>query len=194
MAKTLQVSLLVVVGLFAAVSAQCPTIIPRNGWSTREARFVPVLPIRPAPFVIVHPTSTAPCTTQTECSAAIREIHDFQVDANGWPDISYHFLIGGDNRIYAGRGWGRQGQNVEGFSNQAINVGYIGRFTTDRPSAEQIALLESLITCGTSTGALASNANVIAQCQVTRIVHCAATSIFQWISEHPRYTDNPRPI
>lgn len=193
MAKVLQILLLVITGILA-VSAQCPAIIPRNGWSTREARFVPVLPIRPAPFVIVHPTGTASCTTQAECATVIREIHDFQVDGNGWPDISYHFLIGGDNRIYQGRGWGRQGQNVEGFNNQAINIGYVGRFTQDRPSAEAVALLESLITCGISQGALASNANVVAQCQVTRIVSCSATTIFDWISEHPRYIETPRPV
>lgn len=193
MTKILQVSFLVVAAILA-VSAQCPAVIPRGGWSTRTARIVPVLPIRPAPFVIVHPTGTEPCTSQAGCSAAIREIQDFQVDGNGWPEISYHFLIGGDNRIYAGRGWGRQGANVERFSNQAINIGYIGRFNNDRPTAEAAALLDSLVACGISAGALASDVNVIAQCQVTGIVSCEATTIFEWISEHSRFTQNPQPV
>lgn len=195
MAKLLQVSLLVIVG-FLAVSAQsnCPQVVPRGGWNAREARFVPVLPIRPAPFVVVHPTGTDSCTTQATCSEIIRNIQDFQMQANGWPDISYHFLIGEDNRIYAGRGWGRRGENVEGFNNQAINIGYIGSFNTAPPAAEAAALLDQLVSCGIAERALASNVSVIAQCQVTRIVTCPATTIFEWISGNPRFNDNPRVV
>lgn len=159
MAKFLQVSLLVLAGVLA-VSAQCPAIIPRNGWSTRESRFVSVLPIRPTPLVVAHPTGTDTCFTQAECSALIREIQTFQMDANGWPEISYHFLIGGDNRIYQGRGWGRLGQNVGQFSNQAINVGFLGRFVDETPSAEALEAFESLVGCGVSEGALTANVAV----------------------------------
>lgn len=193
MSKILQVLFLTLAGLLA-VSAQCPQIVPRAGWSTRDARFIAVLPIRPTPFVIVHPTGTSSCTTQTACSEIIRNIQTFQMDANGWPDISYHFLIGDDNNIYQGRGWGRMGENVEGFNNQAINVGYIGSYTQNPPSAATIELLESLIACGISERALDQNVEVVAQCQVTRMVSCAATTIFDWISEHPRFSENPRPV
>lgn len=194
MAKLFQVSLLLTVG-FLTVSTQsnCPAVVPRGGWNARDNRFVPVLPIRPAPFVVVHPTGTNSCTTQADCSSTIRDIQDFQMQANGWPDISYHFLIGGDNKIYAGRGWGRMGENVEGFSNQAINIGYIGRFNDAAPNAEAAALLDQLVDCGIAERALATNVRVVAQCQVARIVTCEASRIFSWISEHPRFTDNPRP-
>lgn len=193
MAQLLQVSVLLTFG-FIAVSAQanCPAVIPRGGWNARDIRTVPVLPIRPAPFVIVHPTGTNSCSTQAECSEIIRNIQDFQTQANGWADISYHFLIGGDNRIYAGRGWGRMGENVEGFSNQAINIGYIGRFNDAPPSAEAAALLDQLVECGISNRALASNVRVFAQCQAVRFVTCDATQIFSWISEHPRFIASPR--
>jgi hypothetical protein len=195
MAKFLQVSVLLALG-FIAVSAQsnCPAVVPRGGWNARDIRNVPVLPIRPAPFVIVHPTGTNSCSTQAECSEIIRNIQDFQTQANGWSDISYHFLIGGDNRIYAGRGWGRMGENVEGFSNQAINIGYIGRFNDAAPNAEAAALLDQLVNCGIAERALATNVRVIAQCQAARFVTCEATRIFSWISEHPRFVATPRPV
>lgn len=193
MAKVLQVCFLIFAGVLA-VSAQCPTTIPRGGWNARTPRAVPVLPIRPAPFVVVHATQTAPCTTQTECSVIIRDIQTFQMEANGWPDISYHFLIGGDNNIYEGRGWGRLGQNVELFTNQAINVGFIGMFANSSPSDAQLALLNSLVDCGLSAGALATTVNAVAQCQVTRFISCEATQIFEWIGEHPRFTDSPTPV
>lgn len=193
MAKVLQVCFLIFAGLLA-VSAQCPNIIPRGGWNARTPRAVPVLPIRPAPFVVVHATQTAPCTSQADCSAIIRDIQTFQMEANGWPDISYHFLVGEDNNIYEGRGWGRLGQNIDQFTNQAINIGYIGTFATTTPAESAAALLDSLVNCGVSAGALAQNVEVVAQCQVTRFVSCPASTIFEWISEHERFTDSPTPV
>lgn len=192
MVKILQV-LFTVAGI-SAVFANCPDIVPREGWAPREARFIPALAIRPAPFVIVHPTGTDTCETQAECSAIIRDIQAFQLDSNGWPDISYHFLIGGDNRIYQGRGWSRMGQNVGGFTNQAINIGYIGRFVNDRPSEEAAQHLESLLECGISLQDLSTDAHVIAQCQATPMVGCSATAIFEWISEHLRFNEDPRRV
>lgn len=196
MAKVLQVSVLLLASVLA-INAQvptCPNIIPISGWGARAGRFVPVLSIRPAPFVVVHQTGTAGCTTQMECSAVIRDIQSFQLDGNGWPEISYHFLIGGDNRIYAGRGWGRMGQNVDAFSNQAINVGYIGTFAQNPPTAETQALLNTLIDCGIESRALAANVAVVSQCQVTRIVSCEGSAIHTWIQGHPRFQATPTPV
>lgn len=116
------------------------------------------------------------------------------MEANQWRDISYHFLIGEDNRIYAGRGWAREGQNVEDFSNQAINIGYIGSFVNGRPSESAAALLESLIECGVSQRTLAQNVSVVAQCQVVPFVGCDQSSIFEWISENPRFEENPQAV
>jgi hypothetical protein len=59
--------------------------------------------------VIVHPTGTRDCTIQADCSAVIRDIQDFQIQVNAWQDISYHFIIDSEGRIYQGRGWGRHG-------------------------------------------------------------------------------------
>lgn len=195
MAKVLLVSFLVFAGVLAA-SAQsaCPEIISRGGWAARTGRVVPVLPIRPAPFVIVHPTQSMPCRSQGECSETIRNIQAFQLDGNGWPDISYHFLIGSDYRIYEGRGWGRLGENVGGFSNQAINIGFIGTFAQEPLTPRGLELLDEVIACGISIGALAQNVNVLAQCQVTNIVSCSATTVFDWVSEHPRFAANPTPV
>lgn len=197
MVKVLLISFLIFAGV-SAISAQneCPYIIPRGGWNARTpTRVVPVLPIRPAPVVVIHATNTVPCDNTVACSAFIRDIQSFHMEANGWPDISYHFLIGADYRIYEGRGWGRIGENVERFTNQAINIGFLGTFNRDPPSERVTALINSLIECGISEGALDQDVVVVAQCQVNpRIVSCDRTTIFNWISEHPRFEAEPRPV
>lgn len=192
MAKILKVSFLIF-GVIAAASAQCPSVVPRGGWNARTGGFVPVLGIRPSPFVVVHATGTASCAGQSECSAIIRDIQTFQMDSNSWPQISYHFLIGEDGQIYEGRGWGRQGENVGNFNNQAINVGLIGQFTT-APTAATLALVNSLIDCGIAQGALPQDVSIVAQCQVVNFVACPANSIFAWLSDHPRFEGAPSPV
>lgn len=121
---------ILVLAVTAAVIAQdgCPRIFPRSSWSSRPAGFIPVLPIRPARFVVFHPTGRGPCPSLAECSPVMREFQTFHMDANSWPDISWHFLMGSSPNydVFEGRGWGRIGVNVEGFSNQAINVAFIG--------------------------------------------------------------------
>lgn len=194
MGRILEVTILLLAAL-TAVSAQdnCPDIISRLAWGSRTTSAdVPVLPIRPAPFVIIHHTQTEVCTNIVNCSPIIRDIQSFHMAGNGWRDISYHFLMAADYRLYEGRGWGRRGENVGGFTNQAINVGLIGTFQVDPPTDDVLEVLDNLIACGISQGALASNVAVIAQCQVTSIVSCEGSTIFDWVSQHPRFIANPR--
>lgn len=193
MTKVISTSVLLLAALLStSAQSTCPNIVTRGAWLARTPDLpLPLLTQRPAPFLIVHPTGTAPCSTPNVCSSLIRDIQTFHMEANLWPDISYHFLIGEDNRIYAGRGWARQGENVGDFSNQAINVGYIGRFNNARPTESAAALLNNLIDCGISQGTLAQNVTVIAQCQVAPIVGCSQTTIFDWVSENPRFISDP---
>lgn len=178
-----------------AISTQCPRFISRDAWTPRrQAASIPTLAIRPTPLVIIHPTQVITCTNQRDCSQSARLIQTHHMDFNGWADISYHFLIAEDNRIYVGRGWSRQGENVGAFNNQAINVGYIGRFVHRQPTPEARAVLHSLIECGISEGHLTPDVRVAAQCQVTNIAPCNNTFIYEWISGRPRFIENPHPI
>lgn len=199
MAKVFEVAFLLLAGLMAvSAQADCPSIISRNAWGARTPRFVSILPIRPAPTVIIHNTKTSSCTNIVNCSPIIRDIQFFHMAStpkwgSQWGDISYHFLIGG-GQIYEGRGWGRRGENVGDFTNQAINIGLIGPFLSNSPTETDLELIDSLIACGLSQRALAQNVQVIAQCQVIPFVSCEESTILGWVSEHPRFNANPRVV
>ena len=181
--------------LVALVASECPEIYPRDAWEAARSRDLPVLPIRPATYLIVHATGTEYCVSRTACAQNLRNIQNFQMTANGWRDISYHFMMAAEYRVYTGRGWGRLGENVGRFTNQAINVGFIGRYQgANRPTANATNVLNDLIDCGIAENALSRNVRVVAQCQVTPIVSCDDSGIFDWISEHPRFESNPIPV
>lgn len=191
---------LVICGVIASAAAQqieCPEIVTRAAWGGIPARHVPVLPIRPAPFLIVHATHLTIdeiCITIPGCAAQIRDIQSFQMLANGWPDISYHFIMTAQHIFYTGRGWGRMGENVGDYNNQAINVGFLGTFHQDMPGSETTETFNQFIECGIAQGFLDANVRVLAQCQVTGIVTCNSSNLHEWLSSNPRFEPNPHPV
>lgn len=182
--------------LLISVNAQCPLFVTRNVWAARsQAGVIPVLTQRPAPYVIIHQTGpiTSFCTTQAACSLQTRNTQNNHMDVQGWPDIAFSFTVGEDNLIYTGRGWVAQGQNLGAFSNQAVNIAYIGNFDGRQPSLSTRNLLDSIIQCGITANHLRSDVRVIASCQVQG-TPCGANTIHAWIRSHPRYVENPTPF
>ena len=55
----------------------------------------------------------------------IHSIHSVgRLCSQGWSDIGYSFLIGGDGRVYEGRGWGRVGAHTYGYNSRAYGIRY----------------------------------------------------------------------
>eukprot|EP00092_Neocalanus_flemingeri_P061425 GFUD01073838.1.p1 GENE.GFUD01073838.1~~GFUD01073838.1.p1 ORF type:complete len:209 (+),score=54.63 GFUD01073838.1:58-684(+) len=128
-------------------SAACPRIISRAEWGARppteESSHLPDL----LPMLFVHHSAMAECEDQEACSQAVRDIQDLHMDGNGWWDIGYSFLIGGDCNIYEGRGWNIQGAHTGGFNTEGYGVCFMGNFMDHNPSTGAIAAYHSLASC-----------------------------------------------
>lgn len=176
-----------------SVNGQCPAFVTRNTWAARApAGLIPVVTIRPAPYLVVHQTGaiTNFCSTQAACALQARNTQNNHMDVQGWPDVAFGFLIGEDNLIYTGRGWVQQGQNLGSFGNQAVNVAYIGNFDGRQPNLSTRRLLDSFIDCGITAGHLRNDVRVVASCQVQG-TSCITNSIHAWLRDHPRFEENP---
>ena len=68
----------------------------------------------------------------------------------GWDDIGYNFLVGGDGKIYEGRGWDRVGAQVENWNSKSVGISFIGSFMQTQPTAAALQAAKDLITCGVS--------------------------------------------
>lgn len=64
----------------------CPRIVTRAQWGARAASTAQ-LPIRPAPFAVIHHTAGAACATEAACATQMRNIQNFHMNTNGWADI-----------------------------------------------------------------------------------------------------------
>ena len=68
----------------------------------------------------------------------------------GWVDIGYSFLIGGDGKVYEGRGWGIEGAHTccRYYNRIGHGIAFIGTYTTSTPSSSMINAAQKLIQCG----------------------------------------------
>lgn len=151
------------------------------------------LPIRPAPFVVIHHTAGVACTTQATCSTQMRNIQLQHINSNGWTDIGYNFLVGGDGQVYEGRGWGRQGAHAPGYNNQALGISFIGTFTGGLPTVTARHVAQQLIACGVALGHLRPTYGLIGHRQGSA-TECPGNTLHNEIRNWPRFTANPTPL
>lgn len=74
------------------------------------------------------------------------------MDKNGWSDIGYSFLIGGDGRVYEGRGWGVVGAHTRGYNSNGVAFSFLGDFSLNAPNAKMLDAANKLIQCGIAKG------------------------------------------
>ncbi|KAF6203868.1 hypothetical protein GE061_002203 [Apolygus lucorum] len=72
--------------------------------------------LHPSPTVVVAHTVTSQCFTREDCCQVIRNIQSHHMGKMGWSDIGYHFLVGGDGRVYEGKKWDKYGIFLIGYN------------------------------------------------------------------------------
>uniref|UniRef100_A0A2M4AHI7 Putative peptidoglycan recognition protein long class n=1 Tax=Anopheles triannulatus TaxID=58253 RepID=A0A2M4AHI7_9DIPT len=117
----------------------------------------------PVNNVIIAHTATEGCTTQAACVLRVRLLQEYHMDGKNYDDIIFNFLIGGDAKIYEGRGWHKVGAHTQGYNSKSIGIAFIGNYEyVDKPQDKQMKSLERLLEHGIEGGSLSSNYKVYA--------------------------------
>jgi hypothetical protein len=131
-------------------SASEPAITLRSEWQADEA----ITRAKPQyashlKLAIVHHTAGANDYTRAQAAAIVRGIEVYHVQANGWNDIGYNFLVDRFGTIYEGRGGGITrnviGAHAEGFNRGTVGVALIGNFAAATPTPAMQAALVRLL-------------------------------------------------
>lgn len=79
--------------------------------------------------IVVHCAATRP-EWMADCTLAeqVEEIRRWHVRGRGWADIGYHWIVGRDGSVRAGRPEGRAGAHVLGRNEATIGVCLVGGF------------------------------------------------------------------
>lgn len=128
--KLLRVSILFgTIVMISCSSVTCPDLVSRSSWGAEKPKRTKYMRI-PIPRVFIHHTQGDSCSSESTCSEIIS---DFQKKHKkfGWFDVAWHFLIGGDGKIYVGRGWFNQGSSVKNYNTNSISIAFIGTVTSE---------------------------------------------------------------
>lgn len=141
--------------------------VPRALWRARPAKTKsPPRLSTPVDTVIVHHSGTAPCSSLPSCSDRVLAMQRYNMVDRGWDDIGYNFLVGGDGRVYEGRGWDVVGAFLSGWNARALGVAVIGTFTEVLPPDRQRQQLASFLQLGVDLGKITPQYRLVGACQL----------------------------
>uniref|UniRef100_T1JP23 Peptidoglycan-recognition protein n=1 Tax=Strigamia maritima TaxID=126957 RepID=T1JP23_STRMM len=128
------------------------TLVRREEWGSTAGVKQHNMPEKPG-RIFVHHTNTEECKTTTDCIKLVRGEEKFHKELLGQGDIDVQFLIGGDGKVYEGRGWDATGPHTLGYPND-FGVAFIGTFNKNFASVKMMNAFRELIICGIQHGAI----------------------------------------
>lgn len=91
-------------------------------------------------IVIHHSVITAPDDLRT-----LAEIQTLHRGDRGWADVAYHYFIGYEGTIYAGRDINARGAHVGGFNTGSLGICLFGNFEETQPTPPQMRSAQTLV-------------------------------------------------
>ena len=107
------------------------SMVSRNEWGARASKLMEKFNGE-IPFVIIHHSYIpSACYTEDACMQAMQRMQDMHQLTNKWNDIGYSFVIGGDGKIYHGRGFNVIGAHSPRYNDKSIGICLIGDWTSN---------------------------------------------------------------
>ncbi|KAL4711829.1 hypothetical protein ACJJTC_005998 [Scirpophaga incertulas] len=151
--------------------------VSRSEWGAHE----PVAETKklesPVPYVVIHHTYRPEvCKSLDSCKLAMRSMQEYHQVDNGWADI-----VGGEGRVYEGRGWNVVGAHAVGYNSNGIGIALIGDWVSEAPSQKQLNAAKRLIEIGVRLGRIAPDYKLIGHRQASA-TECPGEALFEEIS------------
>ncbi|KQS43682.1 uncharacterized protein Dere_GG15356, isoform B [Drosophila erecta] len=121
----------------------------------------------PVPRVIISETPPEICETQESCSYWARVTQSRHMDTFNWDQMGYNFLVGGDGRIYEGRGWNYVGAHTRDNNNNSIGISFMGKFRRQEPTKKSLEACQLLIAQGVRLEKLKPDYQLLGHRQIT---------------------------
>ncbi|CAO1427336.1 unnamed protein product [Diamesa serratosioi] len=165
-------------------------MVSRDDWGARTSKLVEKFNGQ-IPFVIIHHSyKPSACNTEDACMQAMRNMQDMHQLTNKWNDIGYSFAIGGDGKVYQGRGYNVIGAHAPRYNDKSIGICLIGDWTTDLPPKQMLDAVKNLIQYSLQTGYLKSSYKILGHRQV-RATECPGQRLFDEISTWKHFSSIP---
>lgn len=165
----------------------CPRIISRKEWHAKPAKRTKRLST-PVKYAVVHHSDTPQCFTELDCKRRVKNIQNYHMNHNGWDDIGYNFLIGGDGNVYEGRGADIVGAHVRGYNSVSLGICVIGNYQTASPTRKTLNALKNILDCMKRRKKLKSDYSLKGHRDLGRTT-CPGRNLYNIIKRWPHYKE-----
>ncbi|XP_018571966.1 peptidoglycan-recognition protein LF-like [Anoplophora glabripennis] len=119
------------------------TLVPQTEWLIRtRCKDTHQLQL-PVQRILLLPTNTTECRSESECLKGLRNLQNDQVKRLNGTNIPYNFVLAGDNRIYEGRGWDCSSSDSNGVD--IFTIALLGKYDDQSPTDKQVKVLEAFL-------------------------------------------------
>ncbi|XP_053674142.1 peptidoglycan recognition protein 3-like [Anopheles nili] len=126
---------------------------------------------------------------QAACRFKVRYIQVNHMDGLNYDDITYNFLIGGDEYIYVGRGFQKMGAHTQGYNSKSEGIAFIGNYDyVDDPTTTQMEQLQLLLEHGISQGYISKSYKIYASQQLNVNVP-TGKKLIEALKKFPNFVD-----
>ncbi|KAH8294296.1 hypothetical protein KR054_010504 [Drosophila jambulina] len=150
-----------------AVHGEEPTIVTRAEWSAKA----PSGPMdgmeTPLPRAVIAHTAGNGCTDDVGCALQVRNLQTFQMTRQKFSDIGYHYLIGGNGKVYEGRSPSQRGAFAGPNNEGSLGIAFIGIFNEQAPRQEAIEAAKKLLEQAVQKGQLAEDYKLLGHRQLS---------------------------
>eukprot|EP00094_Tigriopus_californicus_P004622 TCALIF_04450-PA protein Name:"Similar to PGRP-SC2 Peptidoglycan-recognition protein SC2 (Drosophila melanogaster)" AED:0.37 eAED:0.37 QI:5/1/0.88/1/1/1/9/247/304 len=170
-----------------APNGDCPAIVSRAEWGARAPGSTTYMG-NGVQYLFIHHSAGASCSTKSECIAEVKGIQNYHMDSNGWSEVGYSFLIGGDGNVYEGRGWNKVGAQTYGFNSVGYGIDFIGTFTSTNPTQAAQDAFKQLAECAAAGGYVIGDYELKGHRQ-TGSTECPGNTFYETIKSYPHWTN-----
>ena len=132
----------------ASSSESAPPITSRASWGARAPKQSAEVAVK-LKMGFVHHTVSSNDYAPADVPAMLRGIQAYHMDANGWDDIGYNFLVDRAGQIWEGRAGGIDrnvvGAHVAGFNTGSVGVAVIGDHRTVAPTSQSVGAVAQVL-------------------------------------------------
>lgn len=164
-------------------------IVTRNEWLAQPPKENLTKLKLPVNRVIIAHTATENCHTQSSCVYRVRFIQEQHIGINNYGDIGYNFLIGGDGNVYEGRGWQTVGAFLKGQNSKSEGIAFIGHYSRETPTEQQMEMLDALMENGTRSGYLTEDFKLYGARQ-WQATESPGHILYDLLKKHKRWSDD----
>lgn len=119
----------------------------RSLWTNKTPLYREANPMNGVREITIHHDGMNPFTSMSQSASAkrIESIRRVHVNANGWADIGYHFIIDPSGRVWQGRPLTLQGAHVKYNNPHNIGVMMLGNYEQQTPTTASLHTLDNFV-------------------------------------------------